>query len=68
MKSAKVRELESKLTLSVGEDEPDVFSEDGTDLTQVRMMLSMTPTERLSYIQSLAQSVVRMRRELKHPA
>ena len=67
MKSAKVRQLESKLTVAVDDDAPDVFAEDGTDLTQIRQMLALTPTQRLRYVQSLAQSVLRLRRGVKQP-
>ena len=67
MKSAKVRQLESKLTLTVDDNAPDVFAEDGTDLTQIRQMLALTPTQRLRHIQSLAQSILRLRRGVKQP-
>ncbi len=52
----------------LGGDVPEgvqVFAEDGTDLTQIRQMLAMSPTERLRYVQSLAQGIVRMRRVAK---
>lgn len=62
VKSDKVKELESHLSIAVPEDAPDVFAEDGTDLTQIRMMLEMTPTERIRYAQSVAQSIQRLRR------
>ncbi|MEM1348475.1 MAG: hypothetical protein AAGI01_07975, partial [Myxococcota bacterium] len=63
-KSKLVRRHESQLGLEPPEG-VQVFAEDGTDLSQVRQMLAMTPSERLRYVQSLAQSVVRMRRAAK---
>lgn len=65
MKSERVRELESKLTLPPDASEPDVFAEDGTDLTLVRQMLAMTPTERIRYAQSLAQSIARIQEAVR---
>lgn len=65
MKSETVKELEAHLAIPVSEDQPDVFAEDGTDLTQIRFMLAMTPTERVRYAQSLAQSIIRLRRGVR---
>ena len=39
-----------------------VFAEDGTDLTLVRWMLSLTPEERLRVLQNNVNSVLRLRR------
>jgi hypothetical protein len=43
-------------------DEP-VFSEDGVDLTLIRWMLSLTPTERLEVLQEHIWSIMRLRGE-----
>lgn len=43
-------------------DEP-AFSEDGVDLTLIRWMLSLTPTERLEALQDVIWSIVRLRGE-----
>lgn len=37
------------------------YSEDGVDLTLIRWMLSLTPTERLHMLQKSVQSLVRLR-------
>jgi hypothetical protein len=39
------------------------FSEDGLDLTLIRWMLSLTPTERLEALQDVIWSIVRLRGE-----
>ena len=39
-------------------------SEDGVDLTLIRSMLSMTPAERLQFLQNAVQSILRMRANL----
>ena len=41
------------------EDEP-LYSEDGVDLTLIRWMLSMTPTERLQTLQQNIRSLARL--------
>ncbi len=46
-------------------EENELVDGNGVDLTQIHMMLAMTPTERVRYIQSLAQSVVRIRRNIR---
>lgn len=46
-------------------NESALVDDNGVDLTQIDMMLAMTPTERVRYIQSLAQSVVRLRRGIR---
>jgi hypothetical protein len=38
------------------------YSEDGVDLTQIRRMLLLTPTERLAVLQDLANFVAEARR------
>lgn len=43
-------------------DEP-AFSEDGVDLTLIRWMLSLTPTERLEALQEVIWSITRLRGE-----
>jgi hypothetical protein len=39
---------------------PD-YSEDGVDLTLIRWMLSLTPTERLEFLQSAVRSLARLK-------
>ena len=41
---------------------PD-YSQDGVDLTLIRWMLSLTPSERLLVLQENIQSILRLRRE-----
>lgn len=41
-------------------DEP-IYSDDGVDLTLIRWMLSMTPTERLQVLQDTMWSIARLR-------
>ena len=38
-----------------------MYSEDGVDLTLIRWMLSLTPTERLQTLQQSVQSLMRLR-------
>ncbi len=40
------------------------YSEDGVDLTMIRWMLSLTPTERLQVLQESVQSLIRTKVEL----
>ena len=43
---------------------PDgAFSPDGVDLSLIRWMLSLTPTERLEALQSYVRSILRLRGE-----
>ena len=37
------------------------YSEDGVDVTLIRWMLSLTPTERLQTLQQAVQSLIRLR-------
>lgn len=64
-RSEKVLALEAQLSEPPNEDEPPVFAEDGTDLTQIRYMLSLTPAERIIRMQKLASSILKMRRTLE---
>lgn len=41
-------------------------SEDGVDLTVIRWMLSLTPTERLEALQQNVRSIMRLRGEEAH--
>ena len=50
------------------EKAPPLFAPDGTDLTQIRQMLAMSPAARVRYIQSLAQSIERLRRGVRFSA
>ena len=40
-----------------------IYSKDGVDLTLIRWMLSLTPTERLQTLQQNIQSIMRLRGE-----
>jgi len=40
-----------------------IYSEDGVDLSLIRWMLSMTPTERLQTLQQYILSIMRLRGE-----
>jgi hypothetical protein len=51
-------EVEEKTPESQNEQ---TYSEDGVDLTMIRWMLSLTPTERLQTLQQAVQSLVRLR-------
>ena len=53
------RPLRSEKAASV-EDEP-TYSDDGVDLTLIRWMLSMTPTQRLETLQQTIWSIARLR-------
>ncbi len=46
------------------EDHPD-YSDDGVDLTLIRWMLSLTPTERLEVLQQHVNSVLKLRTALE---
>lgn len=46
-------------------DEP-AYSEDGVDLTLIRWFLSLTPAERLNFLQSHANAILRIRRANPH--
>jgi hypothetical protein len=54
-------EVEEKAPES--EDEP-TYTEDGVDVTLIRWMLSLSPTERLQVLQESVQSLVRTKEEL----
>ena len=41
--------------------EEQMYSDDGVDLTLIRWMLSLTPTERLKTLQQSVQSLMRLR-------
>jgi hypothetical protein len=50
---------------SIAQDEP-IYSKDGVDLTIIRWMLSMTPTERLQTLQQNVRSIMRLRGDKPH--
>ena len=55
----------SKSSSQLGVAPPEgvkVFAENGTDITLVRWMLSLTPEERLRVLQNNVNSVLRLRR------
>ena len=45
-------------------DEP-AFSEDGVDLTLIRWFLSLTPSERLSYLENFTSAILEMRHDIR---
>jgi hypothetical protein len=53
------------LELISPDTEPD-YSEDGVDLTLVRWMLSLTPTERLEVLQGAVRSLARLKDGIVH--
>ncbi|MGD8982327.1 MAG: hypothetical protein PVH67_10275 [Desulfobacterales bacterium] len=52
--------MPSHLILYSQEDNP-AYSEDGVDLTLIRWMLSLTPTERLNVLQENLLSIARLK-------
>jgi hypothetical protein len=55
--------MEQKIELQ--DSKPD-HAPDGTDLTLIRWMLSLTVEERLSFWESQLQSIIEMRRAYKN--
>ena len=53
---------EYKGALSEAQEE-QMYSDNGVDLTLIRWMLSLTPTERLQALQQSVQSLMRLRDE-----
>jgi len=47
--------------------EGPAYAEDGVDLTLIRWMLSLTPTERLETLQQNVRSIMRLRGEKTDP-
>jgi hypothetical protein len=47
--------------MQMDEDRLTDYSEDGVDLTLIRWMLSMTPAERLQFLQRHANAIERIR-------
>jgi len=43
------------------QNDPPTYSEDGVDLTLIRWMLSLTPSERLQVLQRSVWSILRLR-------
>ncbi len=43
------------------QNDPPTYSEDGVDLTLIRWMLSLTPSERLQVLQRNVWSILRLR-------
>ncbi len=46
------------------QNDPPAYSEDGIDLTLIRWMLSLTPSERLLVLQRNVWSILRLRANL----
>ena len=57
----KQRSLVSKKVSRLKDD--SIYSRDGVDLSLIRWMLSMTPTERLQTLQQNIRSIMRLRGE-----
>lgn len=56
------RELQAECEDKVlDSQDAQTYSEDGVDLTLIRWMLSLTPTERLQMLQLSVQSLMRLR-------
>jgi hypothetical protein len=49
----------------ISEKNDELYAADGTDLTLIRWMLSMSPAERLRNLQSQINSIARIRRGLR---
>ncbi len=47
-------------------EDQQLYSDDGVDLTLIRWMLSLTPTERLQILQQSVESLARLCREASH--
>jgi hypothetical protein len=48
---------------SISPQEESPYSDDGVDLTLIRWMLSLSPTERLQVLQQNIRSIMRLRGE-----
>jgi hypothetical protein len=58
------RSSESSVTENLFPSEKSsLYSDDGVDLTLIRWMLSLTPTERLQLLQQNIRSIMRLRGE-----
>jgi hypothetical protein len=55
--------VESKVPAGQPAEAAIVYSEDGVDLTLIRWMLSLTPTERLQVLQDTVRSIARLKGE-----
>lgn len=63
MQENKIREGFFKKTSS---SEKYIHSKDGVDITLIRWMLSMTPTERLQTLQQNMRSIMKLRNAKSH--
>ena len=50
----------------ISSSEKDIYNEDGVDITLIRWMLSMTPTERLQTLQQNVLSIMKLRNAKSH--
>jgi hypothetical protein len=57
---------ETKSGLPNTKETLDSYSDDGVDLTLIRWMLSMTPTDRLRTLQQNVRSIMRLRGDEPH--
>ena len=61
----KIEDFQNKKTEVIHEGEEVAYSEDGVDLTLIRWMLSLSPTERLKTLQQNIRNITRLQDELK---
>jgi hypothetical protein len=60
----RIKTLQASLTENpVFSQESSPYSDDGVDVTLIRWMLSLTPTERLQVLQQNIRSIMRLRGE-----
>ncbi len=57
------KEPDEFIQATLGTSDGQAFSEDGVDLTLIRWMLSLIPTERLEVLQEYIWSIMRLRGE-----
>ena len=58
-------EIKNKKREVIFESEEKAYSEDGVDLTLIRWMLSLSPTERLKILQKNVYSIMSLQDEIK---
>ena len=58
-------EIKNKKREVIFESEEKAYSEDGVDLTLIRWMLSLSPTERLKILQKNVCNIMSLQDEIK---
>lgn len=58
-------EIQNKKREVIFEAEENAYSEDGVDLTLIRWMLSLSPTERLKNLQQNVRNIMRLQDAVK---